>query len=105
MRTTALSADSAVAKLVQLVEEAQLQRSPTEQMVQTLAKYYTPLVVLVAIGLASIPWAWGNETGLHFLNQALILLVVACPCALVISTPITYVCGLAHAARRNMEKV
>ena len=49
--------------------------------------------------LATIPWAWGYDVGMEYLRVALVTLIIACPCALVISTPIAYVCGLAHAAR------
>lgn len=102
VRTTALSKDSAVAKLVELVSQAQAERSPTEQLVQQVAKIYTPCVVLAAILLGSIPWIWGNDEGEKYLYMALIMLVIACPCALVISTPITYVAALAQAARRGI---
>ena len=99
VESRARAEDSAVSRLVKLVEDAQMKRSPTEQLVQTIAKYYTPAVVVLALLLASIPWAWGPEVGEDWLKRSLVLLVVACPCALVISTPITYVCGLAHGAR------
>jgi len=64
-----------------------------------IAKIYTPIVVFVALILATIPWAWGPVIGMKYLRIALVSLIIACPCALVISTPIAYVCGLAHAAR------
>merc|ERR1711998_819443 len=96
VRATALSGNSAVARLVQLVEQAQMQTSPTEQRVKTVARYYTPIVVLMALCMATIPFAWGKETGLKWVKTALVMLVIGCPCALVISTPITYVSGLAH---------
>ena len=99
IRTTALSEDSAMARLIKLVQQAQAQSSPTEQLVMRVAKVYTPVVVLVALVLATVPWAWGPEVGRAYLRTALVSLIIACPCALVISTPITYVCGLAHAAR------
>ena len=94
VQTTVLSSDSAVARLARLVEEAQAKTSPTENLVETIAKYYTPIVFGGAILLGSIPWAWGPEVGMKFLYDALVLLVIACPCALVISTPLTYVCAL-----------
>ena len=99
VRTTALSKDSAVARLVKLVQQAQAESSPTEQLVMKVAKVYTPLVVSSAIILATIPWAFGPEIGMAYMRTALVVLIIACPCALVISTPLTYVCGLAHAAR------
>uniref|UniRef100_A0A0G4GNW3 HMA domain-containing protein n=1 Tax=Chromera velia CCMP2878 TaxID=1169474 RepID=A0A0G4GNW3_9ALVE len=89
VETTSLARDSFIARLAQLMADAQTQRAPTEEMVERVAKVYTPV----------IPWAWGVETGSHWLYVALVLLVVGCPCALVISTPISYVCSLATCAR------
>lgn len=99
IRSTALSANSAMSRLVTLVQQAQAETSPTEQLVMKIAKVYTPCVVLVALLMATIPWAWGHEIGMEYFRIALVSLIIACPCALVISTPIAYVCGLAHAAR------
>eukprot|EP00850_Spirogloea_muscicola_P003815 SM000015S01315 [mRNA] locus=s15:1225461:1231881:- [translate_table: standard] len=97
--TMALAKDSAVAKLVQLVEDAQKQRSKTEQFVEACARYYTPAVLLSATLVTVIPLAIGVPNIRHWLYLALVLLVVACPCALVISTPITTIAGLAQGAR------
>jgi len=103
METTALAKDSAAARLVQLVADAQTKRSPTEVTVAEFAKWYTPVMVLGALLMATVPWATGSpEEARGWFRQALILLVVACPCALVISTPITYVCALACAAKRGI---
>ena len=99
IETTSLSNETTVSRMIRLIENASQQRSPREQLVERIATVYTPVVVLVAVLLATIPWAWGEQTGLVYTEIALILLVVACPCAFVISTPITYVCGLARAAR------
>eukprot|EP00899_Mesostigma_viride_P003796 jgi/Mesvir1/13417/Mv16498-RA.1 len=98
MQTTALASDSAIARMVRLVEEAQMQRTKSERAVESFAKFYTPAVVLAAILVAVIPVAMGRDYE-DWLYLALVLLVVACPCALVISTPVTAVCGLAQAAR------
>jgi len=102
VETTALASDSAVAKLIHLVQQAQAQRSRTEKMVETVAKWYTPIVVFSAIVLATVPWAFGRDIGKALFQTSLVLLVVACPCALVISTPVTYVCAIAQAARRGI---
>jgi Cd2+/Zn2+-exporting ATPase len=88
--------------LVRLIEDSQAARSPTELVVERFAKLYTPCVVLVATGFATVPWvlhaldqdAVGADTAEGWLYTSLVLLVTACPCALVISTPITYVCAL-----------
>ena len=102
IKVTAVAGDSAVSKLVRLVEEAQAARSSTERAVETFAKHYTPLVVLVAFLIATTPYALAGATGPRYLYTACVLLVVACPCALVLSTPVVSVCGLTKAARRGM---
>ncbi len=99
--TTASAGDSAVARLVRLVEEAQAQRSPTERAVDRFAAVYTPLVVLGALALFAIPTALGGDPQAH-LYRALVLLVVACPCALVLATPVTVVSALTRAARQGV---
>ena len=101
VRVTAPSADSAVARLVRLVETAQASRSDVERAVETFARHYTPVVVLAALLLATVPYAVG-ETGPRPAYTACVLLLVACPCALVLSTPVVAVCGLTVAARRGM---
>ena len=101
VRVTAPSADSAVARLVRLVETAQASRSDVERAVETFARHYTPVVVLAALLLATVPYAVG-ETGPRPAYTACVLLLVACPCALVLSTPVVAVCGLTVArAPRN----
>ena len=88
--------------LVRLIEDSQAARSPTELVVERFAKFYTPCVVLIATGFATIPWVLhaldqdsvDADTAKDWLYTSLVLLVTACPCALVISTPITYVCAL-----------
>jgi Cd2+/Zn2+-exporting ATPase len=91
-----------LARIVRAVEEAQGARAPTQRFVDRFARVYTPLVVLFALGVAVVPplaWGAGWTTSTY---QALVLLVIACPCALVISTPVTVVSGLAAAARTGI---
>eukprot|EP01050_Picozoa_sp_SAG11_P018326 SAG11_NODE_2751_length_3010_cov_1.479560_2_plen_548_part_00 len=89
--------------LVRLIQDAQAQRSPTEMLVERFAKIYTPVVVLIAVGFATVPWAVTDaEKAEEWLYTSLVLLVTACPCALVISTPITYVCALALSAKKGI---
>jgi Cd2+/Zn2+-exporting ATPase len=102
IRTTASVQDSAVSRLIRLVEDAQSNRSPTEKLVDTFARAYTPAVVGMAMILATIPWFWGIEMGRTWSMNALILIVIACPCALTISTPVTYAAGLAATAQRGI---
>jgi cation transport ATPase len=102
VRTISTAENSAVSRLIRLVEEAQANRSETEQLVDEFAKFYTPLVVLAALLMCSIPWAFGKELGRQWTNNGLVLIVVACPCALIISTPVSYVAGLAATAQKGI---
>jgi Cd2+/Zn2+-exporting ATPase len=91
-----------LARIANAIQEAQSQRAPAQRFVDQFARYYTPAVVLLALAVALIgPWlAQGHwHDWQHWLYQALVMLVIACPCALVVSTPVTVVSGLASAAR------
>ncbi len=102
IRTTTTVEDSAVSRLIRLVEEAQSNRSPTEMMVDSFARSYTPSVILVATMMCTLPWYFGTETGRQWTLNGLIIIVIACPCALTISTPVTYAAGLAATAKRGV---
>ncbi|KAL9189006.1 hypothetical protein ACHAXT_011496 [Thalassiosira profunda] len=102
VKTTATSNDSAVSRLIRLVEEAQSNRSDTEKYVDSFAKIYTPIVVLAALCMVTIPWAWGSDVGKFWAKNGLITIVIACPCALIISTPVVYVAGLAACAQKGV---
>lgn len=102
VRTTSTVEDSAVSRLISLVEEAQANRSPTEALVDSFAKKYTPTVIFMATLMCTIPWAWGTEVGRYWALNGLIIIVVACPCALTISTPVTYSAGLAATAQQGV---
>ncbi len=101
-RVTAVATDSTLARIIHAVEEAQGTRAPTQRFVERFAAIYTPSVFALAIVVAVLaPW-WMNLTWFEAIYKALVLLVVACPCALVISTPVTVVSALAAAARRGI---
>mmetsp|Transcript_12962 Transcript_12962/g.18104 ORF Transcript_12962/g.18104 Transcript_12962/m.18104 type:complete len:1240 (-) Transcript_12962:140-3859(-) len=100
--TTSTVENSAVARLIRLVEEAQANRSPTEKLVDEFARRYTPVVLLAALLMCTIPWAFGSETGRLWTHNGLVLIIVACPCALIISTPVSYVAALAATAQRGI---
>ncbi|THU74773.1 hypothetical protein C4D60_Mb04t36960 [Musa balbisiana] len=100
--TVAVAEDSAVARMVKLVEDAQNRRSNMEEFIEQFAKYYTPGVFLVAAGTAIIPWILGVHPLRQWIYLALVLLVIACPCALVISTPVAKACGLSAAAKMGL---
>lgn len=99
VRVTRPAADTTLARIVHAVEEAQSRKAPSQRFVDRFARWYTPAVVLAALLLAVLPpWIGGLAWGVWF-YRALVFLVVACPCALVISTPVTIVSGLARATR------
>jgi len=102
VRVTAASTDSTVARIIHAVEAAQGSRAPTQRFVDQFAKIYTPVVFVLAIGVAIVPPLLLGGLWLTWIYRALVLLVIACPCALVISTPVTVVSGLAAAARRGI---
>jgi Cd2+/Zn2+-exporting ATPase len=99
---TAAASDSTLARIIHAVEEAQATRAPTQGFVDRFAAVYTPAVFVIALAVALLgPWLLG-WTWMQAVYKALVLLVIACPCALVISTPVTIVSGLAAAARRGI---
>ncbi len=101
-QVTAAASNSTLARIIHAVEEAQATRAPTQGFVERFAAVYTPAVFVIALAVALIgPWALG-WTWLQAIYKALVLLVIACPCALIISTPVTIVSGLAAAARRGI---
>ncbi len=99
---TAPANDTVLARIIHAVEQAQGARAPTQRFVDRFAAVYTPAVFIIALAVAilgplTLEWAWSEA-----LYKALVLLVIACPCALVISTPVTVVSGLAAAARHGI---
>jgi Cd2+/Zn2+-exporting ATPase len=101
-RVTAQAQDTTLARIIHAVEQAQGSRAPTQRFVDQFANIYTPAVFVMALAVAALgPWVAG-WTVLQALYKALVLLVIACPCALVISTPVTVVSALANAARRGV---
>ncbi|KAF7097477.1 hypothetical protein CFC21_099291 [Triticum aestivum] len=102
VRTTAMADNSAVAKMARLVEEAQNSRSETQRLIDTCAKYYTPAVIVMAAAVAVTPVIVRARNLRHWFQLALVLLVSACPCALVLSTPVATFCALLKAARTGL---
>ncbi|GBG56713.1 copper-translocating P-type ATPase [Sporomusaceae bacterium FL31] len=99
---TKLAADSTIAKILKLVEEAQAQKAPSQQFVDKFAAYYTPVIIVSAVVIALIPWLMFEQNFQAWLYRALVLLVIACPCALVISTPVSIVSAIGNASRRGV---
>jgi Zn2+/Cd2+-exporting ATPase len=101
-RVTATQDHSTLARIIATVQEAQGQRAPTQRFVDQFARYYIPAVVVLAILVAVVPPLLMGLPYQPWLYKALVLLVIACPCALVISTPVTVVSGLAAAAKHGI---
>ena len=101
-RVTAAAGQSTLARIIKAVEEAQGARAPTQRFVDQFSRIYTPAVFAFALAVAVIPPLFMAGAWFDWIYRALVLLVVACPCALVISTPVTIVSGLAAAARKGI---
>jgi Cd2+/Zn2+-exporting ATPase len=101
VRATREAEDSTLQRIARMVEEAQGSKAPAEQFVDRFSRVYTPLVVAVAVALAIVPPLLGGDFGTWF-YRALALLIIACPCSLVISTPVTVVSGIGAASRRGI---
>ncbi|HZR03316.1 MAG TPA: heavy metal translocating P-type ATPase [Burkholderiales bacterium] len=99
---TANRGNTTLARIIRSVQEAQSQRAPTQRFVDQFSRYYTPAVVIFAVLVAVLPPLVFGAPFVPWLYKALVMLVIACPCALVISTPVTVVSGLAAAARRGI---
>ena len=94
--------DTTMARIIHLVEEAQSRRAPSEQWVDRFARVYTPCMLILALLIALAPPLLFGGPWDRWFYQALVILVIACPCALVISTPVSVVGGLAAAARNGV---
>lgn len=102
MEVTEAADNTTLARIIHQIEEAQAVKAPTQRFVDTFSRYYTPAVVVLAILLAVIPPIFFGGAWLAWIYQALVVLIIACPCALVISTPVTVVSGLTAAARMGI---
>ncbi len=101
-KATSTADDSTVARIIQLVEGAQQRRAQSEQWVEQFARYYTPAMMVLALLIALVPPMLFGASWYVWFYQALVILVIACPCALVISTPVSIVAGLSTAARAGI---
>ncbi len=102
IQVTRLSNETVLAKILTMVEEAQKSKSPTEQFIDKFAKYYTPSIVLVAILVATIPPIVLGFFWYDWVYRALVLLVISCPCALAIATPVAMVSALTSAMKQGV---
>ena len=108
IRVSRLSQDSAISRIIDLLQNAQSLRAPSQRLIDRFAQFYTPAIALTAVGVALIPPMlfgqpfWNTATDSGWLYRALSMLVIACPCALVISTPVTVISAIAAAARQGV---
>ncbi|XP_050260495.1 putative inactive cadmium/zinc-transporting ATPase HMA3 isoform X1 [Quercus robur] len=102
VKTTALAEDCVVAKMAKLVEEAQKSKTATQRLIDKCAKFYTPAVLIISAGFAVIPLALKVHNLNHWFHLALVVLVSACPCALILSTPVATFCALTKAATSGL---
>ena len=102
VRVTHLRQDTTLARIIALVELAQSQRAPSQAFVERFARYYTPAVIALAIAITLVPPLLMGQPFATWLYRALVLLVISCPCALVISTPVSVVSAIAAAARKGV---
>ena len=102
IRVTKAFGESTVAKIIDLVENASSRKAPTENFITTFARYYTPVVVILAAFLSIVPPLVFNGDWIEWIHRALVFLVISCPCALVISIPLTFFGGIGAASKHGI---
>jgi Cd2+/Zn2+-exporting ATPase len=102
IRTSREASDTILARIVRMVESSTQRRAPSEQFVERFARYYTPAVFLLAALIGILPPLFAGGRWSYWLYQSMVVLLISCPCALVISTPVSIVSALASAARRGV---
>lgn len=101
-KVTAAANNTTLARIIHAVEQAQGAKAATQRFVDRFSQIYTPVVMGISVAVAVLPPLFGAGTWQEWIYKALVMLVIACPCALVISTPVTIVSGLTAAARKGI---
>ncbi|MBQ8228924.1 MAG: cadmium-translocating P-type ATPase [Clostridia bacterium] len=102
IQVTKAFGESTVSKIIELVENASSRKAPTENFITTFARYYTPVVVIFALILAVAPPLLFNAEWIEWIHRAFVFLVISCPCALVISVPLTFFGGIGAASKHGV---
>lgn len=102
VRTTRASSETMLASILRMVQEAEERRSPTETIVNRFAKYYTPLIIVLAAMVAAVPPLFFHRPLIPSIYNSLVLLVIGCPCALTIATPVAMVSAITSASRHGV---
>ncbi|KAF8118263.1 hypothetical protein N665_0005s0031 [Sinapis alba] len=102
VKTTSLASDCVVAKMAKLVEEAQSSKTKSQRLIDKCSKFYTPAILLVSAGFAIVPAVMKVHNLNHWFHLALVVLVSACPCGLILSTPVATFCALTKAATSGL---
>ena len=101
-RSTRPASDTTLSRIIRMVEEGRSRRAPVEQWVEKFARVYTPFMMLVSLAIVTVPPFFAGGDWAKWFYEGLVVLVIACPCALVISTPVTIVAALSSAARNGV---
>lgn len=101
-RVTAAAGDTTLARIIHAVEHAQASRAPIQRLIDRFSRIYTPVVTALAVSVAVLPPLFSDQAWFEAIYRALALLIIACPCALVISTPVSIVSGLTAALRQGI---
>nr|AFM38012.1 heavy metal ATPase 4-1 [Noccaea caerulescens] len=102
VNTTALASDCVVAKMAKLVEEAQSSKTKSQRLIDKYSQYYTPAIIIISAGFAIVPLIMKVRNLNHWFHLALVVLVSACPCGLILSTPVATFCALTKAATSGL---
>jgi len=102
IRVTRLAQDNTISRIIQMVEEAQASKAQAQRFIDRFARYYTPSVITLAVGLGVIPPLFFGAPWAEWIRRGLVLLVISCPCALVISTPVSIVSAIGSAVKSGV---